>query len=31
VALPTVVGKAQEAEGLWFSLSPRFPAERRTA
>jgi hypothetical protein len=25
VALPTVVGKAQEGEGLWFSLSPRFP------
>src|ERR1039457_2842043 len=25
VALPTVVGKTQEGEGLWFSLSPRFP------
>ena len=25
VALPTVVGKAQEGEGLWFPLSPRFP------
>ena len=25
VALPTVVGKAQKGEGLWFSLSPRFP------
>ena len=25
VTLPTIVGKAQEAEGLWFSLSPRFP------
>jgi hypothetical protein len=25
VALPTVVSKAQEGEGLWFSLSPRFP------
>ena len=25
VALPTVVGEAQEREGLGFSLSPRFP------
>ena len=25
VALPTVVGKTPEGEGLWFSLSPRFP------
>jgi len=25
VALPTVVGKAQEGESLWFFLSPRFP------
>ena len=25
VALPTVVGKAQEGEGLWFFLSPRSP------
>src|SRR5882762_6245400 len=25
VALPTVVGKAQKGEGLWFSLSPLFP------
>jgi hypothetical protein len=25
VALPTVVGKAQESEGLWFSLSPLLP------
>ena len=25
VAFPTVVGKAQEGEGLWFSLSSRFP------
>ena len=25
VALPTVVGEAQEREGLWFSLSPRCP------
>ena len=25
VALPTVVGKAQEGEGLWFSLSPLLP------
>src|SRR5712692_7027567 len=25
VALPTVVGKAQKREGLWFSLSPLFP------
>ena len=25
VALPTVVGKAQEGEGLWFSLASRFP------
>ena len=27
VALPTVVGKAQKGEGLWFSLSPLFPVE----
>src|ERR1700693_4970172 len=26
VALPTVVGKAQEGEGLWFSLSPLLPS-----
>ena len=25
VALPTVVGEAQEGEGLWFSLSPLLP------
>ncbi len=25
VALPTVVGKAQKGEGLWFSLSPLLP------
>ena len=25
VALPTVVGEAQEREGLWFSLSPLLP------
>jgi hypothetical protein len=25
VALPTVVGKAQEGEGLWFSLPPLLP------
>jgi hypothetical protein len=25
VALSTVVGKVKEGEGLWFSLSPRFP------
>ena len=25
VALPTVVGKTQKGEGLWFSLSPLFP------
>ena len=25
VALPTVVGKAQEGKGLWFSLSPLLP------
>ena len=31
VALPTVVGKAQEGEGLWFSLSPLSGRERRTA
>src|SRR5271169_6170952 len=25
VALPTVVGEAQEGEGLWFSLAPLLP------
>jgi hypothetical protein len=28
VALPTVVGEAQEGEGLWFSLSPQIPVGR---